>query len=115
MTISKLQELEANISTAKEALELGSAIERLFSNRDFKKIVLNGYFEKEAVRLVHAKADVSNASEEAQKSIVLQIDSIGSFSKYLQRITTEAGLAGKTVELDEQTRDELIFEGLNNG
>jgi hypothetical protein len=110
-----LQELEANIKSAKEAIELGSALERLYSNRDFKKIVLTGYFEKEAVRLVHLKAAAESIDLAVQKSIVDKIDAIGTFSNYLKDITLMSGLAGKTASADEQTRNDILFEGLNNG
>jgi hypothetical protein len=115
MSDSTIQELEANIKVAREALELGNALERLFSNRDFKKVISIGYFEKEAVRLVHLKASAECSSPAEQQSIVSKIDAIGSFSNYFKNITTAAALARKTLDADEQTRDEIIFEGLNNG
>lgn len=113
--MDSIKELEANIRQAKDAIELGNALERLFSNRDFKKIILNGYFEKEAVRLVRMKAAFDQQSEVAQQSCVKQIDAIGSMAEYLDGITTRAALARKEIDADEQTRDEIIFEDLNNG
>ena len=53
---SEIQQLEHEIQTSKKSVELGNALERLFNNRDFKNIVLKGYLEQEAVRLVHLKA-----------------------------------------------------------
>ena len=108
-----IEELEANIKQAKEEVELGAALERLFSNRDFKKVVLNGYFEKEAIRLVYMKGEATLPTD--HEKIVLQIDSIGTFRKYLKNITVSAELAKKAMEADEQTRDEITYEDLNNG
>jgi hypothetical protein len=108
------EELEANIKQAKDEIELGNALDRLLSNRDFKKVVLNGYFEKEAVNLVHAKAALAFEDNGAHESIVRQIDAIGSFSKYLKGIAETAKLARKSIEADEQTRDELLNEDMNN-
>jgi hypothetical protein len=113
--MNSIQELEANIGVAKEAIELGAALERLFSNRDFKKVVLNGYFEKEAVRLVHLKSSKYCKDSDNQISIVAEIDAIGNFSNYLSSITDNAAFARKTVHADEETRDELLNEDLNNG
>lgn len=115
MSKKYIQELEANIESAKESIELGLSLERLFSNRDFKKVVLNGYFAEEAVRLVHLKGAPESQTSDAQKSIVDKIDAISSFSNFLKDIANKAELAEKTVTLDEQTRAEIIFEDLNNG
>lgn len=108
------EELEANIKQAKDEIDLGVALERLLSNRDFKKVILNGYFEKEAVRLVHAKAALAFEDAAGHESIVRKIDAIGSLSKYLNSITEAAKLARKSIEADEQTRDELLNEDLTN-
>lgn len=114
MSIS-IKELEANIRTAKDQIDLGSSLERLLSNKDFKKVILNGYLEKEAVRLVRDKAAFDYQSNEAQQRITRQIDAIGSLAEYLDGVTTKAALARKGLDADEQTRDEVIFEDLNNG
>ena len=115
MNAKYIQELEANIEQAKESIDLGLALERLFSNRDFKRVVLNRYFKEEAVRLVHLKGAPESQTSEAQKSIVNKIDAIGNFANYLKDVTNQAELADKTVTLDEQTRDEITFEEINNG
>lgn len=105
-----IQELDASIASAKETIELGAALERLFSNKDFKKVVLNGYFKDEAVRLVHLRGDSTNQSFEALASLDNKIMAISSFSIYLKNIQKEAELADKTVNLDEQTRNEISLE-----
>lgn len=105
-----IQELDASIASAKETIELGTALERLFSNKDFKKVVLNGYFKDEAVRLVHLRGEPTNQSFEALASLDNKIMAISSFSIYLKNIQKEAELADKTVNLDEQTRNEISLE-----
>ena len=112
MTESAIQQIESNIRQSKKIVEFGDAIERLRNNRDFKRVVIEGYFEQEAIRLVHLKADSNMQSPEAQKSILSQLDAIGTFSQYLQANVTLAHMAGKAIEADEQTRDELVAEGL---
>lgn len=110
MSNEALQELEQNIKTAKGFVEAGNALERLRSNRDFKKVVVEGFFEKEAVRLVHLKADPSMQSEASQKSILAQIDAIGAFSQYLSNVEQFARMAKKSIADDEQARDEILAE-----
>ena len=115
MSNKYIKELEANIESAKEFIELGSALERLFSNRDFKRVVLNGYFKDEAVRLVHLKGALESQNSDVQKDIIGKIDAISNFSNYLKSIEKNAELSNKTVVLDEETRNEIISEDLNNG
>lgn len=105
-----LEELEASTKQAQEHVDLASSLERLMNNRDFKKIVLNGYFEKEAIRLVHAKCSNENQTVDKQASIIMQIDAIGCLSKYLSDIMFKASIAVKTIEANDTTRDEIISE-----
>lgn len=109
-----LRELEATLLVSKEAIELNNALQRLMDNRDFKKVVTNGYFSKEAIRLVLLKGKHDYQSDVQQKNIVAKIDAIGNFSNYLDNIAMEAELAIKNSNADEQTRDEILFEGLDN-
>ena len=112
MSSVELQAIEQSIKQSQKSVELGSAYERLLSNRDFKKIVLEGYFEQEAIRLVHLKSDPNMQSAESQKSIATQMDAIGSFKQYLQLVKFKAEMAGKAIEADEYARDELLAEGV---
>lgn len=114
MADSFLTELDKNIKQSQNAIDLNKCLSRLASNKDFERVVLNGYFEKEAIRLVHSKSSADNHSVERQQSIISQIDAIGFFSKYLTDIMYAASLAVKNMEADEKTRDEIIFEDLTN-
>ena len=107
-TDSQLHDVDKSIQEAKKVVELGDALTRLKSNRDFKKVVMEGYFEKEAIRLVHLKADLNMQSSESQKSINTQIDSIGMFAGFLNTVDFRANLARKSITFDEEIREELI-------
>lgn len=106
-----LQNLEESIKQATVVAELGAAVERLRSNRDFKRVIIEGYFEQEAIRLVHLKADSNMQSVGSQESIVKQMDAIGSLSQYLNTKRQLAGVALRSIASDEQTREELLVEG----
>ena len=112
MSEAAIQQIESNIQRAKKVVEFGDAIGRLRNNRDFKKVILEGYFEDEAVRLVHLKADANMQSAESQRSIVNQMDAIGALSQYLQTQLRLVDMAVNSIAADEQTRDELLEEGL---
>lgn len=107
-----VQAIEKAIQHSKELVELGKVLERLRSNRDFKKLIIEGYLEKECIRLVLLKADQNMQTVERQASIVKQMDAIGSVDQYFQTVFVKASMAEKSLELDEQERDLLVLEGL---
>lgn len=106
--MNTLQAIEKNIEQAKELVELGKAVERLRSNREFKKVVVDGYFGDEAIRLVHLKADPSMQRPESQASIVKQMDAIGAFSQYLTTVLHQASLAEKAIETGEADKEDFL-------
>jgi hypothetical protein len=112
MSNDTVQEIERNIKQAKSLVEYGDALERLKSNKDFKKIILEGFFEKEAIRLVHLKADRNMQNVDVQKSIITQMDAVGTLHQYFNTILVQANQASKSIAADEEARDELLAEEL---
>lgn len=110
MSQTELQQIELNIEQAKQIRDLGKALERLQGNRDFKDVIVSGYLSKEAVRLVHLKADPSQQSYEAQQAILKQIDGIGSLESFFRVVEFKARQAEKAIEADELTREEMLAE-----
>ena len=106
-----IQAIESNINEAKKIADVGDCLERLRLNRDFKKVIMEGYFEKEAIRLVHLKADPKMQSPDSQKSILAQMDAIGSLNQYFYAVFAQAQIARKAIVSDEEARDELLAEG----
>jgi len=115
MTTGLMEEIEQNIKVAKPLMESGSALRRLRSNRDFKQVILDGYFEKEPIRLVHLKADPAMQTVLAQSSILAQIDAIGSFSNYLNTVLRRADLAVKEIDDNETARSEILADEADVG
>lgn len=112
MTQNALAEIERNIQDAKKMVELGDALERLRSNRDFKKVILDGFFEKEAIRLVHLKSDPSMQTPEKQAAILREMDGIGALSSYLSTVQYYAAQGRKAIVDGEAMREEIAAEGL---
>jgi hypothetical protein len=112
MANHEIEAIEKSIKQAKANVELGSAIERLKSNRDFRKMVLEGYFEQEAVRLVHLKADPSMQSPTHQAAILRDIDAIGAFKTYLDTVLFKSDMAAASLADSEAAlADALAEEG----
>ena len=112
MLNNNVAQLEMNISRSKELIAMGEALVRLMANRDFKQVIDVGYFEQEAIRLVHLKADPNMQSAESQRNILMQMDAIGSLNQYLQLVDFRATMAHKAIAADEEARDEILAEGL---
>lgn len=109
---NEVQALEANIAACKKTVELAASLERLQSNRDFKKLIVEGYFEKEPVRLVHLLADQNMQKPEQQAAIHRSMMAVGQLNQYFASIQHQARLAQKSIEADEETIAELNVEGV---
>lgn len=107
---TEIQSIELNIQQAKKLVEFGLAVERLRSNRDFKTVISTGYFEDEAVRLVHLKADPNMQTDAYQLSIIKQMDAIGALAQFFQTVYQRANLAEKAIAADEEMITELLVE-----
>ena len=73
MANDQIASIEQDITKAKGVIDFSNALVRLKGNRDFKEVVLTGYFETEAIRLVHLKAEPHMQAPDSQLSIVSQI------------------------------------------
>jgi len=110
MSQDLIEEIELNITEAKKMVALGNSLDRLMSNRDFKKVFKEEYLEQEAIRLVHLKTDPNMQDPESQEAIVRQIDAIGTVTSFFNKIRHQAYLASKAIEDGEETLDELRQE-----
>lgn len=112
MSQSKVQNIEISLAQAEAKVELGAAIERLHGNKDFQKVILNGYFKDEAVRLVMAKSAPGMDSDDTQKELDRGILGIGQLRNYFVVKCQEAKMAEKSIEDNKQEREFLLAEEL---
>lgn len=110
----EIQEIDKSIQEARVTVELGNALARLQSNRDFKKVIETGYFKDEAVRLVHLLSDPNMQTPEKQQAILSDIRAVGALKNYLGTVSFLANVAKKSIAFSEEVRDELI-EGGDDG
>lgn len=108
----QLHEIEVSIEQAKQHVAVKDALGRLSANPDFNKIVLEGYFKDEAVRLVQLRADPNFASEEDQAAVLRSIDAIGQFRLYCNTINQMGQMAENAIASDEATREQILAEDL---
>mgnify|MGYP000548386680 FL=1 len=110
MSTPEIEAIEKAIRNAKTILDTAGALDRLKKNKDFKDVVMKGYFREEAIRLVHLKANNSMQDPEAQKSILNQIDAIGHFCVYMDNTYKKAEQAAKIVEDGPDLLNECYLE-----
>jgi hypothetical protein len=110
MSRTEYEDIELDIKEAKKLTENGKALERLRNNRDFKRVVIDGYLTDEAVRLVHLKSDANMQDANSQSSITKQIEGIGSLVNYFNVVHHTSMLAEKAIESSEEVLEALRTE-----
>ena len=110
--MNQAEQIELSIQQARAKVELMQAVQRLISNKDFDKVITEGYFKEEASRLVLLKADSAMQSAENQHSIEQDINAIGRFRLYVVNQIKLGEMALRAIQEDEATREELLKEGL---
>jgi len=108
--MNTVQQIEANITRAKETIEFHKTLVRLEENRDFRKLIKDGYLKQEAIRLVHLKADPAYQTADRQAAIDKDIHAIGGLLQFFRTVEHNASVAEKSIEMDEFARDELLAE-----
>tara|TARA_R110000850_G_scaffold233967_3_gene358864 strand:+ start:7285 stop:7617 length:333 start_codon:yes stop_codon:yes gene_type:complete len=93
--MSDIDQIEISIKDAKDMVSARDALLKLKSNRDFKKIVLEGYFEKEAVRLVGLLA--APGMDAHKNLIVRDLEAISSLQSYFQSVLMIGDTAANSV------------------
>jgi len=109
-TEEELNQLDANMAEAKHFIDVKKSVERLFKNRDFKKVILDYYFKEEAARLVMAKS--SNLNEEQKKLIDYMIYGVGALSNFFDSVHQRGVQAEQTLNEDENARTAILQENL---
>lgn len=109
----QIEIIEITIEKAKYFVESGKSMQNLLNNSDFKMVFIEGYMEKEAIRLVKFKADVNAQKPETQMDILKDIDAIGAFNQFIINIQKRGQMALETISQNEIAREEILDE-INN-
>ena len=105
MQQSEIRTVELSIQDAEKAIDLGRRAEALSRNPDFMKVVLDGYFKEEAIRLTHL-VSAPNLPEANRSMVEKDIWAIGAFRRFLETQmhfgqAAEADLATLRMDLDD--------------
>lgn len=107
-----IEQIDAAIRTNHTQLDMGKAIDRLHKNPDFITVILKGYLEQEAIRLVHLRTDPAVQTASQQADILRQIDGVAAFKDFLRTKLMLADKAAGAIEEAEDLREELLREDL---
>lgn len=108
--MNDIQEIEISIEAAKEAMAKGEAVRKLSSNRDFKRVILDGLFKDEAARLVGLIADP--AMKEHRNDIIEMMIGISTLQSYLRNTMQMGRMAGEELVNLEEAADDVRNEAL---
>jgi len=111
--MSDTHELETTIEDLREIVARKNAAIKLESNRDYKKLILDGLFKEEAARLVSLSAEPSMFRE--ADLIMESIRAISHFQQYMRAIiqmgtVAENNLAEHMEMLEESRAEEQANE-----
>lgn len=101
----EIQELEISIDEAKKAVETGEMAERLSSNSDFRKVIVEGYFLHEAARLALLHSDPGLRAD-IKATVLDEMKGPGALKRYLSHLVQRGFAANQQIQ---DTRNH-IFE-----
>ena len=112
MTATKLEqhieEIDAAITDAKQYVEMRDALLALQKNKNFLKVINEGYLVQEAARKAKALAVPALQDKEQQQEIVNALQGIGHFNQYLHRIMQAGNQAAKNIQDNENYRSQVL-------
>lgn len=107
--MNDIAQIEVSLDEAREAISRRDAMLKLKKNREFRQLVLDGFFKEEAVRLVSVSAEP--AMEPRFDAIIDNIKAISIFRQYMDNIIrigdfAAAELADYEAALDEARNED---------
>jgi len=106
--MNQLEEVEIQLEMATKMRKLRDAYVKLSNNKQFKDVILEGYFKEEAARLVMAKS--SNLGPDQMQVVDGMIIGVGSLANYFEMIMRRGAEMDVAVGEHEQTREEILAE-----
>jgi len=103
-----LQKIDDELSIHTENVELGEALERLFNNDDYKKVIEYGYFEKEGDRLARTLLAPSVLKRDQLQNMYDKMSAIRDFKVFIAVIGQNASFSKEEIERLEEFRTDVV-------
>ena len=102
-----VESIEATIEELKQHIALGDALNRLFSNPDFKHLIEEELLKSEVLRLVRSSAYPGNKNPDSQELIKSRLSMTAELQLYFNQIFQVAEAARRDLPENYQVRDDL--------
>jgi hypothetical protein len=86
LKMTPTQQIELSIDAAKELLKDTEALDRLYKNKDFIRLIEKKYLQEEPVRLTHLLADPVFSTDAMRNGVIKQLDGVAQFLGFLRGI-----------------------------
>lgn len=100
-----VEEVELSIEQAQEKIKLRDMAMKLASNREFKKLIIDGYFKDEAARLAGVSGDPNTLN--VRDEIFDQMKSISYFRQFMQKYVREGDMAEQELQDHYEVLNEM--------
>lgn len=107
--MSEVQQLELAVEKARELVERREMVLKLSKNREFRKIVTEGYFVDEAARLVSISGELSHKPH--RDEIFDSIKAISHVRQFFSDIVRLGDIAEREIASSEEYLTDLRGEG----
>lgn len=112
MQEQQLHQVEINMEAANVMIAEAKALSRLHDNKDFKTVILKGYFEAESRRAVLLRSDPEMQDPDKLRQVDNIITSIGGLFAFFNKVYTMGNMAEQSLQEDQLTREEILSEQL---
>ena len=92
------QNIQIELADARRMVDDGKAYARLLENQDFKRLIVDGFAKREAVRLVNFRAsDEVQENPDLLKRVERGIDAIGYLQEHFRKIEIQAEMSADSI------------------
>lgn len=93
--MSDITQIELSLEQAKKLVDRKNMLTKLMSNREFKKLILDGYFQEEPARLVSCLTDPTASAHRQQ--IDDQMMGISCLQQFFRTLTIQGQMAERSI------------------
>lgn len=105
--MDRIEQIENSIKYAEERVKRSDRVLALYDNPDFNEIVVKGYLEAEAIRMVGLYGSGSGSPEQLRE-LEKDMHGIGSFRRYLVQMVQEGKMAKSDLEANKEALQEEL-------
>jgi len=103
----ELASIDKRIEDLKNAIQLGKDLEELHEDERFKRVILSGYFEKEAKRLFEVLVNPSTLKRDVMENIVDKTGAIRNLKQFFGVVLQNAHMAPESLDEEQNYRKEV--------